>query len=65
MLSVLLFTVAAWRYYLLYRRRRAVVLMSVITAYVLLAESMVAIALAPNWHVSWWEWHLLMLAGFM
>ena len=64
-LSVLLFTVAAWRYYLLYRRRRAVVLMSVITAYVLLAESMVAIALAPNWHVSWWEWHLLMLAGFM
>ena len=33
-------------------------------AFVLLAEAMVAIVLARNWHLSWWEWHLLMLAAF-
>ena len=30
----------------------------------LLAEAMLAIAFARNWHASWWEWHLLMLAAF-
>ncbi len=32
---------------------------------VLLAEAMVAVALSRNWHLSWWEWHLLMLAAFV
>ena len=30
----------------------------------LLAEAMGAIAFARNWHLTWWEWHLLMLAAF-
>lgn len=25
---------------------------------------MLAIALARSWHVTWWEWHVLMLAAF-
>ena len=25
---------------------------------------MVAVAFARNWHASWWEWHVLMLAAF-
>ena len=25
---------------------------------------MVAMAFARNWHLSWWEWHVLMLAAF-
>ena len=29
-------------------------------ALVLLAEAMIAVALSRNWHLSWWEWHLLM-----
>jgi class 3 adenylate cyclase len=62
--AVALFAVAALRYFLVYRRRPAVVLMSVLTAWALLAESMVAMVLARNWHLSWWEWHLLMAAGF-
>lgn len=62
--GVLLFGVAAVRYYLLYRRRRTVMLLSVVTAYTLLAEAAVAMAVGPSWHVSWWEWHLLMAAGF-
>ena len=35
-----------------------------VAAFVLLAEAMVAIAFARNWHLSWWEWHVLMLAAF-
>ena len=34
-------------------------------AFVLLAEAMVVIAWARNWQVSWWEWHILMLASFL
>jgi adenylate cyclase len=35
-----------------------------VTAFVLLSEAMFAVALAPSWHASWWEWHLLMLLAF-
>ncbi|MFF5077894.1 adenylate/guanylate cyclase domain-containing protein [Actinoplanes sp. NPDC000266] len=59
-----LFTAAAVRYYALYRERRAVMLLSVMTAFALLAESAVAMAAGRNWQASWWEWHLLMAAGF-
>lgn len=59
-----LFGYAAVRYYVLYRRRRAVMLLSVVTAYVLLAESAVAMALGTSWNASWWLWHVLMAAGF-
>jgi class 3 adenylate cyclase len=48
----------------IYRRRPRVVLLSVLTAFVLLAEASVAIVLGRNWQLSWWEWHLLMLAAF-
>lgn len=59
-----LYLVASVRYWLLYRRRPAVMLLSLVTAFVLLAESMVAIAYGKSWQTSWWEWHLLMAAGF-
>ncbi|MGH3802782.1 MAG: hypothetical protein ACRDTD_22185, partial [Pseudonocardiaceae bacterium] len=59
-----LYVAAAIRYFLLYRRRRAVMLLSIVTANVLLAEAMVAVALAPNWRLSWWEWHVLFIAAF-
>lgn len=55
---------AAVRYALLYRRRRSVVLLSLITAFVLLGEAMVSAAYGRNWHASWWEWHILMTLGF-
>jgi class 3 adenylate cyclase len=60
-----LYGIAALRYYLVYRRRPAVMLIGVITAFALLTESMVAQAIARNWHASWWEWHLLMTIGFL
>jgi adenylate cyclase len=59
-----LYGVAAARYGVLYTRLRAPILLAVVTAFVLLAEAMVAVAFARNWHASWWEWHVLMLTAF-
>lgn len=62
--AVALYSLAAIRYYLLYRRRRSVMLLSILTAATLLAESMIAVALGPNWHLTWWLWHVLMALAF-
>jgi class 3 adenylate cyclase len=59
-----LFAAAALAYLPIYRRRPAVVVMSVLTAFVLLAEASVALALGMSWHASWWLWHLLMTMAF-
>jgi adenylate cyclase len=56
------FTVA--RYLALFRRRRSQLVLGFTLAFVLLAEAMIAVALGRNWHASWWEWHVLMLAAF-
>ncbi|HKT00770.1 MAG TPA: adenylate/guanylate cyclase domain-containing protein, partial [Rugosimonospora sp.] len=56
---------AAVRYYLLHRRRPAAMLISIVTAFTLLAEAMLAVTLADKWHLSWWEWHLLLTAAFV
>jgi class 3 adenylate cyclase len=62
--AVLLYAGSAVRYVQLWRRRPSLMLLAVPSALILLAESMVAIAFARNWHLSWWEWHVLMLLGF-
>jgi adenylate cyclase len=62
--GIALYALAAARYSFLYRRRPARMLLGVITAFALLAEAMFAIAVARNWHATWWEWHLLMLVAF-
>jgi class 3 adenylate cyclase len=62
--GVALYAFAAARYWRLHRRRPSVVLIAILTAFALLAEAMVAIVLARNWHASWWEWHLLMAFAF-
>ena len=54
----------AWLYLRLYWRRPAAVLISIVTAFALLAEALVAVAFAHSWHASWWEWHLLLLLAF-
>jgi class 3 adenylate cyclase len=59
-----LYGYAALRYARLYARRRSAIIVAIITAFVLLAEAMVAVAFARNWHASWWEWHVLMLTAF-
>ena len=62
--AVILYVYVAVRFHLLYRRRRSVVLLSLVTASILLAESMVAVVLSINWHLTWWLWHVLMVLAF-
>jgi len=63
--AVALYVFSAWRYVELYRRRGGVVPLTVGVAFALLAEAMIAVAFSRNWHLSWWEWHVLMLLAFV
>ena len=62
--AVLLYGIAAWRYWRLYQGRPSQVLAGVTAAWILLGEASIAVAFSRNWHASWWEWHLLMAAAF-
>ncbi|ONI69376.1 hypothetical protein BWI15_22575 [Kribbella sp. ALI-6-A] len=63
--TVLLYAVAAARYLRMWSARPSLMLLSLVSAFVLLAEAMVALVFARNWALSWWEWHLLLLAAFV
>ena len=60
-----LYGVAAIGFARLYRRRGERFVFAFALSFVLLAEAVVVIAWARNWHVSWWEWHVLMLGSFV
>ncbi len=62
--AITLYLVAAVRYVLLWLARPSLMLLSMLTAFVLLAEAMVAVVFARSWHLSWWEWHVLLLTAF-
>jgi adenylate cyclase len=62
--ATVLYAFAGWRYFTMGRRSGSAILLAVAGACVLLAEAMVAVAFARSWQASWWEWHVLMLAGF-
>jgi class 3 adenylate cyclase len=63
-LGVALYALAVVRYLALWQERRSELVLAFAVAFVLLAEASVAVALGRNWHASWWEWHVLMLAAF-
>ncbi|MBP2707546.1 adenylate/guanylate cyclase domain-containing protein [Microbispora sp. RL4-1S] len=65
LITVALYAAAAVMMFRLHRRRPAAVLISLITAYALLAEGMLATMSHLNWHLSWWEWHLLLTFAFL
>jgi adenylate cyclase len=62
--GIALYALAVVRYVALLRRRPAPLLVLMVAGFVLLAEAMLAIAYARNWHATWWEWHVLMLTAF-
>jgi adenylate cyclase len=62
--GALFYSAAGAGYLRLYSRRQRPLLLAAVAAFVLLAEAMLAIGLGRNWHVTWWEWHLLMLIAF-
>jgi class 3 adenylate cyclase len=63
-LALIPYAFAAWRYAHMAFRTGAPLLLAVASAFTLLAEAMVAVAVARSWHASWWEWHVLMLIAF-
>jgi adenylate cyclase len=64
-IGVLLYAAGSAGYARLYRRRGSRFLFAVTSGFALLAAAMIVIAFAENWRISWWEWHLLMLAAFV
>ncbi|HEX7172135.1 MAG TPA: adenylate/guanylate cyclase domain-containing protein [Candidatus Limnocylindria bacterium] len=62
--AIALYAYAAWRYLGIARRRASPVAMALVAALVLLAEAMVAVSVSRSWHLSWWEWHVLMTIAF-
>ena len=62
--AIVLYCLSAVRYLQLWLQRPSLMLLSMMSAFVLLAEAMVAVVFAPNWALSWWEWHFLLLAAF-
>ena len=64
LVAVAMYAYSAWRSLGLYRRRGGAVTLGIAVACVLLAEAMIAVSLSRNWHASWWEWHVLLLAAF-
>lgn len=58
-----LYALALVRYVALFWRRPTGMLLGLIIGLALLAEATLATALAPEWHASWWGWHLLILAA--
>jgi adenylate cyclase len=63
-IAVVLYLVAAARYVRVYRTRGANLPLAVAVAFVLLAEAMAAIMFGRAWHLTWWEWHVLITTAF-
>jgi adenylate cyclase len=64
LVAVALYGFAAWHFVRLYRSRGRPLLLAIVVALVLLAEAMVTVVFSRDWHLSWWEWHLLMAVAF-
>ena len=62
--AVALYAFAAWHFLRLLARRGRPLLFAIVVALVLLAEAMVTVVFSRDWHLSWWEWHLLMAIAF-
>ena len=63
-IGVLGYGIGSIGYLRLYRRRPTRFVFTVSVAFALLAVTMIVIAFAANWRISWWEWHVLMLVAF-
>ena len=62
--AVLLYGIAAVRFLRLWWEHPSLMVLSMISAYVLLGEAMIALVFAQSWELAWWEWHVLLLAAF-
>ncbi|MEI5582765.1 MULTISPECIES: adenylate/guanylate cyclase domain-containing protein [unclassified Agromyces] len=63
--GLVLYGFAVIRYLRMPRHAASPLPLAFAAAFTLLAEAEIAVALGRNWHLSWWEWHVLMLAAFV
>jgi class 3 adenylate cyclase len=59
-----LYGFAAVRYLGRFRRTPSLVLLALGSASVLLAQISFNVGLARTWHLSWWQWHVLVVVAF-
>ena len=61
------YAIAAVSYLRVFLRRRSGLALAVALAFTLLAEALVVVvvSLRTSWQLSWWEWHGLMVIGFV
>ncbi|HET8777686.1 MAG TPA: adenylate/guanylate cyclase domain-containing protein [Candidatus Limnocylindria bacterium] len=62
--AVALYAFAAWHFMRLFLARQRPLLLAIVVALVLLAEAMITVVFSRDWHLSWWEWHVLMAVAF-
>ena len=62
--GIVMYAIAAYNYVRIAHSRRSHLALAVAASWALLGEAMLAVTLARSWRVTWWEWHLLMLAAF-
>jgi class 3 adenylate cyclase len=62
-----LYALAGFRYLQTFRGRLSLLPASIIACFVLLAEAMIGVAVTGerSWHASWWEWHGLIVLGYL
>jgi adenylate cyclase len=65
--GVAVYAVSAARYSTIFREQRTLLPASIIACFILLAEALVGVAVTGerSWHASWWEWHGLIVLGFL
>jgi class 3 adenylate cyclase len=63
--GMILYGIAALRYVGLYKQRSTSLVLAIVATWVLLGEAMLAVTVSTNWHLSWWEWHLLMAVAYV
>ena len=66
-LAFVVYALAAVRYWRVFRGHISLLPASIIACFVLLAEAMIGLVLTGerNWHASWWEWHALIVTGYL
>ena len=62
--TTVLFAAAGFQYFRLLRRRDSTIVVSLIVGAIFFVDSQVFMMITPQWNLSWWIYHVLLLAGF-
>jgi class 3 adenylate cyclase len=65
--GAVVYGIAAIRYLITYRREMTLLPASIVALLILVGEALVGSALVGErtWHASWWEWHALIVTGYV